>query len=248
MPRVQADQTMENLQTPNAYTFSGVNADDLGASEYTLATIAEDVSGSVLGFSQEIINCLKTVLDACKHSPRSSNLMLRTALFDDDVREFFGFRMLPDIQKSEFDHVFSGAGGCTALYDSVHTSIDATLAYGKKLTENGISNNAIIFIVTDGMDNRSKYNPKEVKKLIAKATKDECVESVRVVLIGITDNNQDTNSYLENFKNEAGIDQYINIGKADANTLAKLADFISKSISSQSQSLNSGGPSQPIVW
>jgi hypothetical protein len=53
---------------------------------------------------------------------------------------------------------------------------------------------------------------------------------------------------LENFKNEAGIDQYINIGKADANTLAKLADFISKSISSQSQSLNSGGPSQPIVW
>ena len=46
----------------------------------------------------------------------------------------------------------------------------------------------------------------------------------------------------------AGFTQYIELADAKANTLAKLADFVSRSISSQSQSLNTGGPSKSLSF
>jgi hypothetical protein len=61
-----------------------------------------------------------------------------------------------------------------------------------------------------------------------------------------------TESYVQtalaNYASDAGFSQYVDAGKADAKNLAKLAQFISKSISSQSQSLGSGGASKPLVF
>ena len=42
------------------------------------------------------------------------------------------------------------------------------------------------------------------------------------------------------------ISQYIDAGAATKGKLAKLADFVSQSVSSQSQALGTGGPSQNI--
>jgi hypothetical protein len=53
-------------------------------------------------------------------------------------------------------------------------------------------------------------------------------------------------TYLQSFVNDAKIDNYITIGDANANSLAKLARFISQSVSSQSQSVGTGGPSTSI--
>jgi len=53
---------------------------------------------------------------------------------------------------------------------------------------------------------------------------------------------------LEQFKNEAGIDQFVSIGEATPAKLAKLADFISRSISSTSQALGTGNASQPLTF
>jgi len=55
-----------------------------------------------------------------------------------------------------------------------------------------------------------------------------------------------TSQELENFKNEVGFTQYIELKNADAKTLAKLAKFVSSSISSQSSALGTGGPSQSL--
>jgi hypothetical protein len=53
---------------------------------------------------------------------------------------------------------------------------------------------------------------------------------------------------LQEFKNEADFQQYIYVDRADEKKLAKLGGFISQSISSQSQALNSGGASKSLAF
>jgi hypothetical protein len=49
---------------------------------------------------------------------------------------------------------------------------------------------------------------------------------------------------LKLFKDGANISQYVETQDASAKTLAKLAQFVSKSVSAQSQALGSGGSSK----
>ncbi len=238
---------LDIFQTANRYKFSGVKAEDLGSAEYTLVTIVNDVSGSVGGFKTEMEKCLQTILEACQKSPRAENLLIRLVQFDTKVDELHGFKVLSGIDSKSYDDILV-IGGATALFDATHTSIDATLKYAKGLGDVGIQANAIIFVITDGEDNSSAYTPKKVKEIVAKAQKDEVLESVTVVLIGVSGGNSSISQYLDRFKNEAGINQYVDIGSADPKTLAKLAQFISRSVSSTSQALGSGGPSAQLTF
>jgi hypothetical protein len=53
---------------------------------------------------------------------------------------------------------------------------------------------------------------------------------------------------LDNFKKEAELDEFIDIGSATKSSLSKLANFVSQSISSQSQALGSGGTSKLLSF
>ena len=106
MPKLTNDD-LSNFKTPAAYTFSGVRAEDLEASEYTLVTIVQDISSSVCSFEQEMTDCLKTILESCKKSPRAANLMVRLVGFNTSVNELHGFRMLSDIDPVEYDIILN---------------------------------------------------------------------------------------------------------------------------------------------
>ncbi len=54
--------------------------------------------------------------------------------------------------------------------------------------------------------------------------------------------------YLDDFRTEAEFTQYVPINEADQSSLAKLAEFVSKSISSQSQALGTGGASIQLTF
>jgi len=247
MPKIGNAENMNDFKTPATYKFSGVSADELGASEYTLVTICQDESGSVFGFKSEMEKCLKTILEACQVDPRAENQMLRLVTFETDVHELHGFRFLSEINPDEYDGILNPGGG-TALFDSVHTAIDATNTYGIDLADNDISVNAIVFVITDGDNNSSKYGADKIKELLAQVRQSEKLESILVVLVGITNGSSTLQGYLDNFKDEAGLDAFIDIGSATKSSLAKLAKFTSQSISSQSQSLGSGGPSQVLTF
>jgi hypothetical protein len=73
------------------------------------------------------------------------------------------------------------------------------------------------------------------------------LESLKTILIGIGDETQVEN-YLKNFASNAGLDQYLWVGNATPSKIAKLADFISRSVSSASQSLGTGGPSANLTF
>ena len=72
------------------------------------------------------------------------------------------------------------------------------------------------------------------------------------ILIGINDPKQpwgaDVKKRLEEFHSEAGITEFIDAGDATEEKLAKISEFVSQSISSQSQALGTGGPSQSLAF
>ena len=163
------------------------------------------------------------------------------------MREIHGFKQLIDCEPNDYDNIIKPSG-TTALFLTAKNAIEATNDYGKQLANNDFDVNAIIFIITDGMDNASgSISSSDVGSALKDIMKDESLESVMSVLIGVgVGTYTDVSTYLDDFKNEAGLNQYVEIKDANDKTLAKLADFISKSVSSQSNSLGSGSMSQPL--
>jgi hypothetical protein len=229
------------------YGFSATKISELGAAEYTLVTIAADVSGSVTGFEHEITHCIKEVVRACRHSPRSDNLMLRLVTFDDKLHEFHGFKPLRTCNVDDYDTAVR-IGGSTALYDATINAVDAINLYGKHLTDNDLSVNGIVFVITDGMDNASNAKAKSVKKAVADTLKREGLESLTTVLVGVNISQTGVSKYLNRVKKSANFDQYVELAKADAATLAKLADFVGRSIFAQSRALGSGSSSGLLTF
>jgi uncharacterized protein YegL len=228
-----------------------VRPDHLGASEYTLVTVILDISRSVLPFAAPLKDCLQKILLACKKSERAENLMVRVVTFNTNLAEVHGFKELHTIDPAAYDD-FS-PNGMTALYDAAFTGIGATLQYAQQLIDQDFGANGAVYIVTDGDDNASTLPASEVRKVMEQALQGEKIESLIAVLVGIRDPTITGDSWastisrrLSEFQAEANLTQYVEVGDATPQKLAKLADFVSKSISSQSNALNTGAPSQPI--
>ena len=237
---------LETINAGSGYKFSATKINKLGAAEYTLATIVQDSSGSVAGFAAALETGVKTVFKAMSKSPRKDNLMLRLTQFNDNLNEIHGFKLLGSIQESDYDNCLN-IGGMTALFDSVDEAIQTTSAYGKQLTDQNFLVNAIVVVVTDGQNNAGNiYDASVIKTALENARKSENLESITLILVGVTNDDNNLDTYLQKFVNDAGITQYVSIGKATPGKLAKLAAFVSQSISSTSAALGSGAPSQPI--
>lgn len=253
MPRLKG--TNNNMQTvkipgPGTFNFSAVRIEDLGATEYTLATIVTDVTSSVQPFAAELLKCVKMIVEACAKSPRSDNLLLRLLTFNNDVHEVHGFKPLANIDPNGYKPF--RPYGMTALYDASYAGISATLEMARRLIDQDFDVNGCVYIITDGMDNVSKMTPKNIADKISSALMKEEIESLATVLVGLIDPKsyyaKDVRQSLTTFEVEAGLGQFVDAGDATPQRLAKLAQFVSQSISQQSQALGSGAPSQPLTF
>lgn len=242
------DTQLDQVVLPNShYGYSATRLDDLGATEYTIATIVADISGSTAAFIFDMEAAIAKIVQACKFSPRADNLLLRLVAFDDSLNELHGFKLLENCHLSDYGGVLR-PGGSTALYDATENAVASTTNYAQKLAAGDFSANAIVFVITDGMDNVSKTSTRQVKAAFADAIRSEALESIVSVLIGVNVSDVQVSQYLKKFQVEAGFTQYVELESADAKTLARLAEFVSQSISAQSQALGTGGPSQPLVF
>ena len=243
-------QTDQVITIPGGgnFQFSAVRIEDLGATEYTLVTIVCDISGSVFGFKDELLGCIKSIIGACKKSPRAENLLVRLITFNNKIFEIHGFKNLKDIDPTQYKDL--NPQEWTALYDASYDGIGATLEYAKQLVSQDFACNGAVYIITDGMDNKSTMTPSAIKNKIDNSIRHEEIESIVTVLIGLTDPNTswngDVKKYLEKFSKEANLTQFVDIGSATPQKLAKLANFVSQSVSSQSQALGTGAPSQTL--
>lgn len=250
MPRMMTDDaTMEtqSIGGMQAFQFSGKRVEHLGSTEYTLATIAVDVTGSVQPFADDLRRALITAVDSCKKSPRANNLLLRVVLFStsmkpNGIEEIHGFKPLGEINPA--DYPVLAPYGMTDLYDAAYSAIGATNAYAKTLMDQDYLANGIVIVITDGDDNASSATLAMVKSEVERGAKAESIESLIPILVGI--NAKDYGARLDTMAKGAGM-KYLDAGDATPGKLAKLADFVSQSVSSQSQSLGTGGPSQNIA-
>lgn len=248
MPIFGDDDSMETQSVAGSnYGFSAKRIGDLGATEYTLVGLAADVSTSVTDFAGAIESCVKEVVDSCRKSPRADNLMLRFTTFSTHLEEQHGFRQLSDCDPDKYTGCIQPRG-MTALYDAAHNMVVSMGGYGKDLADQDYEVNGIMFVLTDGMNNSSTETASSVAEAVAKIRRDEALESMLTILIGVNITDPQISQYLKTFETEGKFDQYVELEKADASTLAKLAAFVSKSISSQSQSLGSGGASTVLSF
>ncbi len=229
------------------YGYSGTRLESLGAAEYTLVTIVTDISGSVAPFRREMEEAIQQIVQACRLSPRADNLLIRLVLFEDALQEVHGFKLLQECKPKDYQKLLR-AGGSTALYDASENAVAATTSYGRRLTDADFGVNGILFVITDGMDNASTLGVREVRDRLAEAVTSEALESLVSILVGVNVQDSAVGGYLQDFKTSAGFTQYIEVDKADAKTLSKLAEFVSRSISAQSQALGTGGPSQTLTF
>jgi uncharacterized protein YegL len=246
MPRMMVDGEMEVGKVGagvNAFQFSGTRLDRLGATEYTLVTIAVDVTGTTAPFADLLRKCLVTAVGSCKKSPRSNNLLLRVILFSSSfqggIDELHGFKPLGEIDPKDYP-TLNPYGG-TPLYDAAYSAIAATNAYAEKLTDQDFLVNAIVFVITDGDDNCSGYGTTNIRDEIVRGVQNEKIESLIPILIGVNATNYGPS--LQKIETATGM-KYMDATEVK---LAKLAEFVSQSVSSQSQALGTGGPSQNIA-
>lgn len=233
-----------NSQTVNGFGFSGVNIDTLTNSKYCLAAMSVDMSGSVSGFQRELENAANIVIQATKKSSEAENIMLRTTTFSGiSVDEVNGFTPVTQLPDDQYSNKFC-AGGTTPLVDASVDAVEAIESYGKQLIDQDYMVNGILFVITDGEECSSRLGdkPQKVKEAIARVRRNEAVESLVSILVGVNDSS--CKAALNRFCTEAGFDHFISIGDATPAKLAKLGALISQSVSSQSQSIGSGGPSQ----
>jgi hypothetical protein len=230
MPKLMNTTGMDVTNIPglSGYSFSSVRPDKLGASEYTLVTIAVDISTSVQPFAALLIDSVKKAVDACRKSPRVNNILIRVIGFANDVTEIHGFKPLSEIDLNVYDNL--SPRGSTALFDASASAIGAMTEYGRVLQKQDFAVSGILFIITDGEDNGSTFGADTVLAKATEATSGEVLESFLSVLVGI--NATHSNNYLMGFQADAGLTQYVDAGKATPGNLAKLAAFVSRSVSS----------------
>lgn len=241
MPRLLDYQNqMETAKIDGTFEFSAVRPDLLGATEYTLVTVAVDISGSVYGYKKEMLTAVKSIVEACRRSPRSDNLLIRLVEFNSDVTEVHGFKALPMINEADY-RAFRPRGG-TALYDAVYGAVGATLAYAKRLADQDFGVNAAVYIITDGEDNCSALTPGMIAGKVAEAHRNEEIESLLTILIGLA-GRDDISKVLDLFRTQAQLTEYVNAGNAAPEVLCRLAAFVSQSI--QQQSMVLGGGAKP---
>jgi len=255
MPKLAGLSVDDVNKTVHGFQYTNVSIDKLGATEYTIVQMVADQSGSVSAFKAALEGMLKTSVDACKKSPRAENLLYRTTAFNSKyggqgcIEELHGFSLLSTLDPNQFTDSLRPNGG-TPLNDATMEAVDALFDYGQKLYKQKFLCNAILFVLTDGEENASTKitDPAEIKKAIDRIRVEGIVESLRTILIGVNDTDIRLKASLEEFRQKAGLDEYISIGDASSGKLAKLAQFVSQSVSSQSQALGTGGVSQPVSF
>lgn len=238
-----------------AFGYSATNINGIGSSQITLVVIAVDTSPSVDAFRAEIEKCLQAVVAACRVAPYADALLLRVITFDGGVRELHGFDKLENCIPARYQGAARNAGGATALFDAAFSAIGSADDFGRKLIgADYTAVNAVVFVITDGEDNVSKVDGPTVGERAQTArgvgvmgrAAEMRLESLISILIGVNIQDARVQSALSQFKTSGAFDQYVEMAKADRRTLAKLADFMTSSVATQSQATGTGAASQVV--
>lgn len=230
------------------FTFSAVNPEDLEELGYTVATVVLDESGSLQYKRNLLVELLVTIAEGLKKSSRKETILLRVISFNYNIREIHGFKPVTQIDLNEYNQI--DPDGRTALIDSMFSAVASTFEYAKKMWKDGFDANACIYIITDGMDNESKKSAQDVADQLMRIKAGEEVESIITILLGVNDPTcgwkQEVTQALSTLQAKIDFTEYIEAGDVTKENIGKIGGIVSSSITSTSQALGKGGPSQQL--
>ena len=228
------------------YGYTGTPVDSLQSFENTIAIGLVDESGSTTRFAQELEKCVKEVVKSLRDSEHADKLLYAHYHFSTNFREVHGFKELSNISVDDYDGCWNG-GGVTTLYDSEVRVVQFLDDYSEQMRKQRYLCNGIIYVLTDGCEYGSTLTESAVVNALQNISINEGLESFISILIGINDD-PNVQAKLEEHAKKCGFSQYIKAGNASQKTLSKIAGFVARSISSQSQMLGTGGPSQSLTF
>lgn len=250
---IYKDDTAVEKVNLGAFAYSAVKLETLEETAYTLAVVVVDRSTSTGGFADAMAAAVeashKSIANP-KINPMADNVLIRLLTVDDEVQEQHGFVPVTEcVDFSAFPSMFQ-ARGMTAFYDGLIDAASSVADFAKRLRDAKYLVNAIIVGVTDGMNNAGRYSQisdvVHVKAAFDRLHREELVESFDAFLIGVgTKGNPEVVRYLEALRSGAGFPRdVINVEDATQENIAKVGLAIAESVSSASQALGTGGPSQ----
>jgi uncharacterized protein YegL len=227
------NKIMENISTIGngmdfGVSFNNFSPEDIQVEETINAVFVVDVSPSISRYNNELNTAFNEFVQEMQKSHIADRLFVSTIEFCEKVDIKTGFQPIVNIPQMNF----TPKGHGTALYDAVEKSLDNALTYRKNLEDTGINTKTLVFILTDGMDNSSRYGAhNNVKQKIKDFTSNEKnTFSFTSIMFGIgIDNKQ----YYEEAKDEMGIQHLACVG-VTSKEIRKMIDFISSSISTTS--------------
>jgi hypothetical protein len=150
----------------------GVPLHQLASNEVTLAMNIIDMSGSMAPFADTLIRAYnEDYLAAMSSSTAADDILVSTILFNQDVTLLHGY--LPLLDASSLTRQVYDPDNMTALYDAVAAGLTNMVLYAQQLRQSGVMVRCLVIVYSDGADNASKQQAKDVRRASLELLKQE---------------------------------------------------------------------------
>ena len=166
------DLVVSNLNGPTMMAAVGVALHQLASNEVTLAMNIIDMSGSMAPFADTLIRAYnEDYLAAMSSSTAADDILVSTILFNQDVTLLHGY--LPLLDASPLTRQVYDPDNMTALYDAVAAGLTNMVLYAQQLRQSGVMVRCLVIVYSDGADNASKQQAKDVRRASLELLKQE---------------------------------------------------------------------------
>lgn len=202
--------------------FNNFNPEDIQVEETINAVFVVDVSPSITTYVKDLNHAFNDFTETMQKSHVAEQLMVSIIQFNEKVNVKTGFQPIKQIPKMQFKP--SGMG--TALYQATHQGLDMAIDYRTNLESSGVMAKTLLFIITDGLDNSSSVNAKQVKDQLQNIlAQEQNAFSFTTILFGVGNA-----ARFEEAQKAMGIQYIAKVGTSGAE-IRKMINFISQSIS-----------------
>lgn len=176
----------EGFQNFNTVNFSPLTLANNTQSVILVALIL-DVSPSISSYAQQMNAAAREVfLQELRTCHRKDDILVKCITFCEDVEHKSGFAPVTTVPDSYFD--VNPTGRATALYRAVKEGLEHTINYRKDLEAQGIDVRSCVYIITDGEDNSSPSDAKEIAKIVEDMRhKEEWTSTFTINMLGVGD-------------------------------------------------------------
>lgn len=211
------------------YNFGNFNPDDVEVEDTINVQFVIDVSGSVHGYVSELNSGFNEFVERMQKSHVSDKVFVSVVIFSDTSKVLTGYQPIDQVPTFDFGQHL---GGMTALYGGTKVALENALNYREGLENAGVNCKTLVFVMTDGGDNRPQEGvASDVKSIIDNLLQEERnFASFETMLFGI---NKSEKSTFEAAAADMGIRNVVTIDNT-ADEIKKMINFISSSVSSAS--------------